>query len=197
MTGGVVVVVVVLGEVGRNVGAGMTGGLGYFLDEDDRFIAKINPEIVKWQRVQTAAGEKQLKDLITAHGAKTGSQKAQEILSRSLIAKVELEKSGIRGFVELLSRNYSISLFEFTSNKPQKCQPLLSWRIEKCENITVGGESIEMVLPMAFGSGNKEEIADKFDRFGCLPLEARNMPPNHMKLSKGKSDNGTYRGDLP
>jgi glutamate synthase (ferredoxin) len=37
---------------------------------------------VKWQRVQTAAGEKQLKDLIAAHGAKTGSQKAQEILSR-------------------------------------------------------------------------------------------------------------------
>jgi glutamate synthase (ferredoxin) len=79
MTGGVVVV---LGQVGRNVGAGMTGGLGYFLDEDDTFIAKINPEIVKWQRVQTAAGEQQLKDLIAAHGAKTGSQKAQEILSR-------------------------------------------------------------------------------------------------------------------
>ncbi len=79
MTGGVVVV---LGQVGRNVGAGMTGGLGYFLDEDDTFIAKINPEIVKWQRVQTAAGEKQLKDLVAAHSAKTGSQKAQEILSR-------------------------------------------------------------------------------------------------------------------
>ncbi len=79
MTGGVVVV---LGQVGRNVGAGMTGGLGYFLDEDDSLIAKINPEIVKWQRIQTAAGEKQLKDLIAAHGMKTGSQKAQEILSR-------------------------------------------------------------------------------------------------------------------
>ncbi len=79
MTGGVVVV---LGQVGRNVGAGMTGGLGYFLDEEDNLIAKINPEIVKWQRVETAAGEKQLKDLIAAHGSKTGSQKAQEILSR-------------------------------------------------------------------------------------------------------------------
>jgi glutamate synthase (ferredoxin) len=58
------------------------GGLCDFLDEDDTFIAKINPEIVKWQRVQTAAGEQQLKDLIAAHGAKTGSQKAQEISSR-------------------------------------------------------------------------------------------------------------------
>ncbi|TAH19484.1 MAG: glutamate synthase subunit alpha, partial [Oscillatoriales cyanobacterium] len=34
MTGGVIVV---LGKVGRNVGAGMTGGLGYFLDEDGNF----------------------------------------------------------------------------------------------------------------------------------------------------------------
>jgi glutamate synthase (ferredoxin) len=29
--------------VGRNVGAGMTGGLGYFLDEADEFLAKVNP----------------------------------------------------------------------------------------------------------------------------------------------------------
>lgn len=46
MTGGTVVV---LGNVGRNVGAGMTGGLGYFLDMDDSFLAKVNGEIVKPQ----------------------------------------------------------------------------------------------------------------------------------------------------
>ena len=34
MTGGVVVA---LGTVGRNVGAGMTGGIGYFYDKDGRF----------------------------------------------------------------------------------------------------------------------------------------------------------------
>ena len=28
-------------RVGRNVAAGMTGGLGYFLDEDDTFISKV------------------------------------------------------------------------------------------------------------------------------------------------------------
>jgi glutamate synthase (ferredoxin) len=79
MTGGVVVV---LGKVGRNVGAGMTGGLGYFLDEEGNFAAKINPEIVKIQRIQTSAGEKQLKDLITAHVEKTGSHKGQMILDK-------------------------------------------------------------------------------------------------------------------
>lgn len=37
MTGGAVVV---LGKVGRNVAAGMTGGLGYFLDEEGDFTDK-------------------------------------------------------------------------------------------------------------------------------------------------------------
>ncbi|MCU0526610.1 MAG: glutamate synthase large subunit [Elainella sp. Prado103] len=79
MTGGVIVV---LGHCGRNVGAGMTGGLAYFLDEDGSFPTKVNPEIVKVQRVVTSAGEQQLKDLIQAHLDRTGSRKAQSILER-------------------------------------------------------------------------------------------------------------------
>jgi glutamate synthase (ferredoxin) len=78
MTGGVIVV---LGNTGRNVGAGMTGGLSYFLDEDGSFPTKVNPEIVKVQRVITPAGEQQLKELIELHGDRTGSQKAKTILA--------------------------------------------------------------------------------------------------------------------
>ncbi|MGB3616347.1 MAG: glutamate synthase-related protein [Elainellaceae cyanobacterium] len=77
MTGGVVVV---LGRAGRNIGAGMTGGLAYFLDDEGNLPEKMNPEIVSIQRVQTAAGETQLKSLIEAHVERTGSQKAQQIL---------------------------------------------------------------------------------------------------------------------
>ncbi|XGB40653.1 MAG: hypothetical protein LVT47_09535 [Cyanobacteria bacterium LVE1205-1] len=77
MTGGVVVV---LGRVGRNVGAGMTGGLAYFLDEDGIFVSKVNREIVTVQRVITPVGEQQLFGLITAHGERTGSPKAMTIL---------------------------------------------------------------------------------------------------------------------
>ena len=77
MTGGVIVV---LGKVGRNVAAGMTGGLGYFLDEDGNFPELVNPEIVRIQRVVTEAGEKQLKDLIAAHFERTSSAKAKMIL---------------------------------------------------------------------------------------------------------------------
>ncbi|AED90704.1 ferredoxin-dependent glutamate synthase [Arabidopsis thaliana] len=78
MTGGCVVV---LGKVGRNVAAGMTGGLAYLLDEDDTLLPKINREIVKIQRVTAPAGELQLKSLIEAHVEKTGSSKGATILN--------------------------------------------------------------------------------------------------------------------
>ena len=78
MTGGVVVC---LGGVGRNVGAGMTGGLGYFLDEQGDFPTRVNPEIVKVQRVITDAGAEQLKQMIHNHAERTGSTKAANILA--------------------------------------------------------------------------------------------------------------------
>ncbi|MBW4516277.1 MAG: glutamate synthase subunit alpha [Timaviella obliquedivisa GSE-PSE-MK23-08B] len=78
MTGGVIVV---LGKAGRNVGAGMTGGLAYFLDEDGSFPTQVNPEIVKVQRVVSDAGAQQLKTLVQAHADHTDSPKAQLILA--------------------------------------------------------------------------------------------------------------------
>jgi glutamate synthase (ferredoxin) len=77
MTGGVIVV---LGKVGRNVGAGMTGGLAYFLDEDGNFPELVNSEIVKLQRVCRPVGSRQLQELILAHAERTGSPKAKTIL---------------------------------------------------------------------------------------------------------------------
>ncbi|CAN8284734.1 unnamed protein product [Cochlearia groenlandica] len=77
MTGGCVVV---LGKVGRNVAAGMTGGLAYILDEEDTLLPKMNKEIVKIQRVTSPVGETQLKSLIQSHVEKTGSSKGATIL---------------------------------------------------------------------------------------------------------------------
>ena len=79
MTGGAVVV---LGKVGRNVGAGMTGGLAYLLEETEGSVApRINTEIVKVQRVISKAGEDQLKGLIEMHVEATGSPKGKRILA--------------------------------------------------------------------------------------------------------------------
>ncbi|MDJ1170816.1 glutamate synthase-related protein [Roseofilum sp. BLCC_M154] len=77
MTGGVVVV---LGATGRNVGAGMTGGLAYILDEDEHFSEKINTEIVSIQRVTSSVGASSLRELIESHHSRTGSPKAKRIL---------------------------------------------------------------------------------------------------------------------
>lgn len=78
MTGGAIVV---LGKTGRNVGAGMTGGIAYFLDEDGRFKERLSQEILKVQRVESQAGEQQLKDLIQSSCDRTGSAKAKAILA--------------------------------------------------------------------------------------------------------------------
>lgn len=77
MTGGTIVV---LGKAGQNIAAGMTGGLAYFLDEDETFTKKINSEIVKIQHITTSSGINQLKKLLMQHAEKTGSLKAQNIL---------------------------------------------------------------------------------------------------------------------
>nr|YP_009397392.1 glutamate synthase [Dasyclonium flaccidum]ARW66578.1 glutamate synthase [Dasyclonium flaccidum] len=78
MTGGLIVV---LGTAGRNIGAGMTGGLAYFLDEDNTLMSKVNLEIVKAKRIETREGEEQLKNIIELYEIKTKSINAKNILN--------------------------------------------------------------------------------------------------------------------
>ena len=77
MTGGLIVV---LGSAGRNIGAGMTGGLAYFLDENNDLMSKLNLEIVKAQRIITKEAEEQVKNMIELYEIKTKSLKAKTIL---------------------------------------------------------------------------------------------------------------------
>nr|QUE28028.1 GltB [Sahlingia subintegra] len=78
MTGGVIVI---LGKAGRNIGAGMTGGIAYILDLEDNLLEKINKEIVKVQKVITKSGEEELYNLIKKHAEKTNSVNTQKILN--------------------------------------------------------------------------------------------------------------------
>jgi glutamate synthase (ferredoxin) len=77
MTGGVVVV---LGPTGRNVGAGQTGGWGYFLEdgEDYSLDGRINGD-VNVQPVNDV-GAVQLRSLIEEHVEATDSNLAKKIL---------------------------------------------------------------------------------------------------------------------
>jgi glutamate synthase (NADPH/NADH) large chain len=82
MTGGVVAV---LGATGWNFGAGMTGGHAWVFDEDGHFLNKryyhadfLRPE--PFSSVDTE-GRASLRSLIELHVRKTGSSRAQWILS--------------------------------------------------------------------------------------------------------------------
>nr|YP_009257488.1 ferredoxin-dependent glutamate synthase [Coeloseira compressa]ANH09571.1 ferredoxin-dependent glutamate synthase [Coeloseira compressa] len=77
MTGGLIVV---LGLAGRNIAAGMTGGIAYFLDEQNTLVSKVNSEIVSIQKIITKEGEEQLKNILELYEIKTKSIKAKRIL---------------------------------------------------------------------------------------------------------------------
>jgi glutamate synthase (ferredoxin) len=77
MTGGTVIV---LGETGRNFGAGMTGGTAYVLDDLGTFESRYNPSLVGIARVTDPEDVGALRELIAAHHAATGSERAREVL---------------------------------------------------------------------------------------------------------------------
>ena len=78
MTGGTIVI---LGETGRNFGAGMTGGSGYVLDENQQFENKINTQLIKLERVTEKVDEDTLVELIQKHLELTESRRAEQILA--------------------------------------------------------------------------------------------------------------------
>ncbi|MGE5516566.1 MAG: glutamate synthase large subunit [Bacteroidota bacterium] len=78
MTGGNVVI---LGAVGANFAAGMTGGMAFVYDADGTFAAKVNPDSVIWQKVETDHWQDVLKALIKEHVAETQSSWAESLLA--------------------------------------------------------------------------------------------------------------------
>ncbi|MCU1591300.1 MAG: glutamate synthase large subunit [Frankiales bacterium] len=74
MTGGRVAI---LGRTGRNVAAGMSGGVAYLLDVDERLV---NREMVDLEPLDEGDGET-LRQMLAEHVAETGSPVAQSILA--------------------------------------------------------------------------------------------------------------------
>jgi len=79
MTGGVAVI---LGTVGRNFGAGMSGGIAYVLDEDKTFERNCNTEALNLLPVDEDNDIAQLRELIENHYNATQSPLAQRILEK-------------------------------------------------------------------------------------------------------------------
>ena len=77
MTGGRVVI---LGSVGNNLAAGMSGGIAYVLDEQNDLYARLNRELVSLELVKRSDDVHELKDLLRQHVEATHSPRGQEIL---------------------------------------------------------------------------------------------------------------------
>ena len=77
MTGGRAVV---LGEVGRNFGAGMSGGIAYIYNPNKTFEKMHNPVMIDLDPMDDEA-QKELKEMLTKHSKYTGSKVADLILN--------------------------------------------------------------------------------------------------------------------
>ena len=77
MTGGTAII---LGEVGDNFGAGMSGGMAFVLDTDDNFARRANPDSIVWQRLASTYWETKARALIAEHAVATDSKWSNSIL---------------------------------------------------------------------------------------------------------------------
>jgi glutamate synthase (NADPH/NADH) large chain len=78
MTGGKVVV---LGETGRNFGAGMSGGIAYVYDADGTFANRLNDDMVDIDPLEVEDTDF-LREVVGRHAELTGSTVAQGLLDR-------------------------------------------------------------------------------------------------------------------
>lgn len=80
MTGGKIVV---LGDVGQNFGAGMSGGIGYILPSDEeKFKAQCNMEMIQFEKLSDAAEIESVRQLIIQHLEETDSSYALDVLAK-------------------------------------------------------------------------------------------------------------------
>jgi glutamate synthase (NADPH/NADH) large chain len=94
MTGGKAVI---LGETGRNFGAGMSGGIAYVYDVKNVFSGRCNKDMIDLDPLdQEDAAE--LQDLITKHHAYTNSTVAKFILKDW--------ENQLRHFVKVFPKEY-------------------------------------------------------------------------------------------
>lgn len=106
MTGGTVVI---LGQTGRNFGAGMTGGVAYVLDDAHTLALRYNPQLVRIDPL-SVQDDAQLLPLLQRHVELTGSPRATEVLAhwdvyrplfrrvmpREAVAKLEAAAEGTK-----------------------------------------------------------------------------------------------------
>ena len=106
MTGGNIII---LGDIGDNFGAGMTGGMAFIYDPENQFDKKVNPESVVWQIPETKFWIEHLRKLIQEHAIETNST-----ISKKIVENFENE---INNFVQVCPKEMLDKLENPISNK--------------------------------------------------------------------------------
>ena len=106
MTGGNIII---LGDIGDNFGAGMTGGMAFIYDPENQFDKKVNPESVVWQTPETKFWIEHLRKLIQEHAIETNST-----ISKKIVENFENE---INNFVQVCPKEMLNKLENPISNK--------------------------------------------------------------------------------
>jgi glutamate synthase (NADPH/NADH) large chain len=104
MTGGRVVV---LGETGRNFGAGMSGGVAYVWDKNGKFLQQCNTETFELEQMVDLADIDELKSLIENHLSYTESSVAKSILQNW--------DTELPNFVKVMPTDYKRALMKNTA----------------------------------------------------------------------------------
>ena len=108
MTGGKVVV---LGKTGRNFAAGMSGGIAYVYDPENKFTNGLcNTETIEFEKISNE-DEVELKNLIEKHVVFTKSKRGSDILSSW--------KVSIKNFVKVIPTEYKLALKRLETEEQQ------------------------------------------------------------------------------
>ena len=94
----------VLGPVGRNMGAGMSGGIAYVWDPESRLPEQCNMGTLGLETVSVAEDMIELKNLIENHARYTGSSVARHVLDHW--------ESSLAQFVKVMPTEYKRVLAE-------------------------------------------------------------------------------------
>jgi glutamate synthase (NADPH/NADH) large chain len=111
MTGGRVVI---LGETGRNFGAGMSGGIAFVHDPKGEFANNVNYEMVKLEPL-TSDDREFLKDTLERHRDFTGSTVAERLLASWVVKSGEFRKvmpSDYKRVLEVIEQSKAAGLDE-------------------------------------------------------------------------------------
>ena len=109
MTGGRVVI---LGEIGKNFAAGMSGGIAYIYDENKTLAQRINDGMVDLDSIETQEDSDEVKTMIEDYIKYTGSKEASDILDNW-----ESNKSK---FIKVMPRDYKRVLADQKNKKEEK-----------------------------------------------------------------------------